>query len=77
MSGLDISEKRVPQDGCFSIRVKGHDVDVRLSTMPTQHGESVVMRLLDHSEGAINLEHSGMLRIFWRASASLFIDRMG
>jgi len=60
MSGLDISEKRVPQDGRFSIRVKGHDVDVRLSTMPTQHGESVVMRLLDHSEGAINLEHSGM-----------------
>lgn len=60
MSGLDISEKRVPQDGRFSIRVKGHDIDVRLSTMPTQHGESVVMRLLDHSEGAIDLDHTGM-----------------
>lgn len=60
MSGLDISEKRIPQDGRFSVRVKGHDIDVRLSTMPTQHGESVVMRLLDHSQGAIDLDHCGM-----------------
>lgn len=60
MSGLDISEERVPQDGRFSIRVKGHDIDVRLSTMPSSHGESVVMRLLDHSKGTINLAKSGM-----------------
>ncbi len=60
MSGLNISEKRVPQDGRFSIRVKGHNIDVRLSTMPSVYGESVVMRLLDHSEGSIDLARSGM-----------------
>ncbi len=60
MSGLDISEKRIPQDGRFTIRVKHHTIDVRLSTIPTQHGESVVMRLLDQSAGAIDLDHSGM-----------------
>ena len=60
MSGLDISEKRIPQDGRFTIRVKHHTIDVRLSTIPTQHGESVVMRLLDQSAGAIDLNHSGM-----------------
>ena len=60
MSGLDISEKRIPQDGRFSIRVKGHDIDVRLSTMPSVYGESVVMRLLDNSKGGIDLAHSGM-----------------
>jgi type II secretory ATPase GspE/PulE/Tfp pilus assembly ATPase PilB-like protein len=46
MSGLDISEKRLPQDGRFNIKIRGQSVDVRISTMPTQHGESVVMRLL-------------------------------
>jgi MSHA biogenesis protein MshE len=60
MSGLDISEKRLPQDGRFHVRVKQHEVDVRLSTIPTQHGESVVMRLLDQSNNAIDLEHCGM-----------------
>jgi len=60
MSGLDISEKRLPQDGRFNIRVKEHSVDVRLSTMPVQHGESVVMRLLDQSGGLLDLEHLGM-----------------
>ena len=42
MSGLDISEKRLPQDGRFSVKVRNAAVDVRISTMPTQHGESVV-----------------------------------
>ena len=60
MSGLDISEKRIPQDGRFSVRVKEHDIDIRLSTLPTQYGESVVMRLLDQSAGAIDLNHAGM-----------------
>ncbi len=60
MSGLDISEKRVPQDGRFSVRVSGHDIDIRLSTLPTQFGESVVMRLLDQSANSIDLNHSGM-----------------
>jgi len=60
MCGLDISEKRKPQDGRFRIRARGHDVDIRLSTMPIQHGESVVMRLLDQSSGLLRLEHTGM-----------------
>src|SRR6185369_18046315 len=49
MCGLDIAEKRKPQDGRFSIKVKDRHIDVRLATMPTQFGESVVMRLLDQS----------------------------
>jgi len=60
MSGLDISEKRIPQDGRFNIRIKGRSVDVRLSTMPVQFGESVVMRLLDHSDGMKTLQQLGM-----------------
>lgn len=60
ISGLNISEKRLPQDGRFNINVKGRSIDVRISTLPAQHGESVVMRLLDQSEGNINLETTGM-----------------
>jgi MSHA biogenesis protein MshE len=60
MSGLDISEKRIPQDGRFNIRVKNKSIDVRLSTMPVQFGESVVMRLLDQSGGILDLDSLGM-----------------
>ncbi|MFT2092273.1 GspE/PulE family protein [Paraglaciecola sp. 2405UD69-4] len=60
MSGLDISEKRLPQDGRTSMRVKGHTIDVRISTMPIQAGESVVMRLLDQSSGLLTLDQTGM-----------------
>jgi len=60
MSGLDISEKRKPQDGRFNLKVKGRNIDVRLSTMPVQFGESVVMRLLDHTEGVLPLGKVGM-----------------
>jgi len=56
MSGLDISEKRLPQDGRFNIKLRGSAVDVRISTMPTQHGESVVMRLLAQNTGLLQLE---------------------
>ena len=60
MAGLDISEKRLPQDGRTQVRIKGHRVDVRLSTMPIQSGESVVMRLLDQSAGVLSLDQTGM-----------------
>jgi MSHA biogenesis protein MshE len=60
MSGLDISEKRLPQDGRFNIRVKDHNIDVRVATMPIQYGESVVMRLLDQSGGILDLAQVGM-----------------
>lgn len=60
MCGLNISEKRLPQDGRFNIKVKNHYVDVRMSTLPTQHGESMVMRLLDNSEGNLDMNKIGM-----------------
>lgn len=60
MAGLDISEKRLPQDGRFHVDIKGHAIDVRISTMPIYHGESVVMRLLDQSAGLLTLNETGM-----------------
>ncbi|MFO7530444.1 MAG: GspE/PulE family protein [Marinobacter sp.] len=60
MAGLNISEKRLPQDGRFNVRVKGRSIDVRISTMPVQYGESVVMRLLDQSQGLLDLDSIGM-----------------
>ena len=60
MSGLDISEKRLPQDGRFSMQVAESTLDVRVSTLPVQHGEAVVMRLLDQSANLLTLEALGM-----------------
>ena len=60
MCGLNISEKRLPQDGRFHVLVNNRDIDVRLSTMPVQYGESVVMRLLDQTRGALDLGQLGM-----------------
>src|SRR5471032_1950710 len=60
MSGLDISEKRLPQDGRFNVKIRNSMVDVRISTMPTQYGESVVMRLLNQGGGILTLDKLGM-----------------
>ncbi|MBK7355366.1 GspE/PulE family protein [Propionivibrio sp.] len=60
MSGLDISEKRLPQDGRFAIKVRNNMIDVRISTMPTQFGESVVMRLLNQNTGLLGLDRLNM-----------------
>ncbi len=60
MSGLNISEKRLPQDGRFHITIKNRPIDVRISTLPAQFGESVVMRLLDQSQGIADLDNIGM-----------------
>jgi MSHA biogenesis protein MshE len=60
MSGLDISEKRLPQDGRFHVKVRNVQIDVRISTMPTQHGESVVMRLLSQASGILGLDNLGI-----------------
>ncbi|WP_108649173.1 GspE/PulE family protein [Dongshaea marina] len=60
VANLDISERRMPQDGRFNIKIRGNNIDVRLSTMPVQHGESVVMRLLNQSAGLLSLEETGM-----------------
>jgi general secretion pathway protein E len=60
MAKLDIAEKRLPQDGRISIRIAGRAVDVRVSTIPSGHGERVVLRLLDKQAGRLDLEHLGM-----------------
>ena len=60
MSELDISEKRLPQDGRFAVKVKQQRIDVRISTMPTQFGESVVMRLLNQGGTSLRLDAIGM-----------------
>lgn len=60
ISEMDISEKRLPQDGRFVIKVRQFHIDVRISTMPTQYGESIVMRLLNQSGGILNLDKIGM-----------------
>ncbi|MCW5603035.1 MAG: Flp pilus assembly complex ATPase component TadA [Burkholderiales bacterium] len=60
MSGLDISEKRLPQDGRFNVKVRNTQIDVRISTMPVQNGESVVMRLLNQTTGVLGLDRIGM-----------------
>ena len=60
MARLDIAEKRLPQDGRVSLRVGGHEVDVRVSTIPSQYGERVVMRLLDRSATRLGLDRLGM-----------------
>jgi general secretion pathway protein E len=60
MAKLDIAEKRLPQDGRISLRVAGRAVDVRVSTLPSGHGERVVLRLLDKQAGRLDLEQLGM-----------------
>ena len=60
MSGLNIAEKRLPQDGRFRVRIAGKDLDVRVSTLPTAFGERVVMRLLEQSSSVPSLEDIGM-----------------
>jgi general secretion pathway protein E len=60
MAELDIAEKRLPQDGRIALRLAGRPVDVRVSTLPTGHGERVVMRLLDKEAGRLNLAKLGM-----------------
>lgn len=60
MSKLDIAERRIPQDGRIALKIAGREVDVRVSTMPSTHGERVVMRLLDKKAGRLNLSDLGM-----------------
>ncbi|MEH6516549.1 MAG: type II secretion system ATPase GspE [Halioglobus sp.] len=60
MAKLDIAEKRVPQDGRISVRIAGHAVDIRMSTMPSAHGERVVLRLLDKQAGQLELAQLAM-----------------
>ena len=61
MSGMKISEKRIPQDGRIQIKVQGRDLDLRVSSVPTNHGESIVMRILDKSNLSLGLPQLGFL----------------
>ncbi|MBI2381373.1 MAG: type II secretion system ATPase GspE [Gammaproteobacteria bacterium] len=60
MARLDIAEKRIPQDGRIALRIAGRAVDVRVSTMPSSHGERVVLRLLDKQAGRLSFNQLGM-----------------
>ena len=60
MAGMDIAEKRLPQDGRISLRIKGEEIDVRVSTMPTIYGESVSLRLLMRSSGMFGMDKLGL-----------------
>ncbi|HOE61345.1 MAG TPA: ATPase, T2SS/T4P/T4SS family [Kiritimatiellia bacterium] len=60
MSGLNIAERRVPQDGRIALTVAGRSVDLRVSCLPTAHGESVVLRVLDRSVVSLDLENVGL-----------------
>ncbi len=71
MAKLDIAEKRLPQDGRISLRIAGRPVDVRVSTLPSGHGERVVLRLLDKQAGRLDLEQLGMA-----ADALVLIDKI-
>ena len=61
MAGMDIAEKRLPQDGRISLRVKGEEIDVRVSTIPTVYGESVSLRLLMRSSGMYGMDRLGLM----------------
>ena len=60
VSGLDISERRIPQDGRFNVHTRGKDIDLRVSTLPTVYGEKIVARLLDKSDGRVTKEKVGL-----------------
>jgi general secretion pathway protein E len=70
MAELDIAERRVPQDGRIRLRMRDRQIDVRVATLPTLHGESVVLRLLDKERGRISLHELGMTAEIERA----FVD---
>ena len=77
MAKLDIAEKRVPQDGRISLRIAGRAVDVRVSTMPSSHGERVVMRLLDKNNSHLNLADLGMTLSVQQAFSQLILKPHG
>ncbi len=71
MAGMDIAERRMPQDGRCSVRIGQREIDLRVSTVPTSYGERAVLRLLDKSSGVLSLEDLG----FWEEDKKMF-DRM-
>ena len=72
MAALDIAERRLPQDGRIKLAVRGHDIDLRVSTIPSLHGESVVLRILDRSAVELDFDGLGLSRDFSRRLCELF-----
>jgi general secretion pathway protein E len=67
MAKLDIAEKRIPQDGRISLRIGGHNIDVRVSTLPSNHGERIVLRILDKQAAQLDLNILGMPKLTLKA----------
>jgi general secretion pathway protein E len=77
MAKLDIAEKRVPQDGRISVRIAGHGIDIRMSTIPSAYGERVVLRLLDKQAGQLNLSELKMNSQVYDAYRSALVSPHG
>lgn len=75
MADMDIAERRIPQDGRITIKVEGRQVDLRVSTLPIQYGERVVMRVLDRDRNIRRLENWGSRHATWRPSAGCSSNR--
>lgn len=77
MAKLDIAEKRIPQDGRISLRIGGHNIDVRVSTLPSNHGERVVLRILDKQAAQLDLNLLGMPQFTLKAMRKMIAEPHG
>ncbi|KTD59231.1 GspE family T2SS ATPase variant LspE [Legionella shakespearei] len=77
MAKLDIAEKRIPQDGRISLRIGGHNIDVRVSTLPSNHGERVVLRILDKQAAQLDLNLLGMPQSTLKAMRQMIAEPHG
>ncbi|MCL9684645.1 GspE family T2SS ATPase variant LspE [Legionella maioricensis] len=77
MAKLDIAEKRIPQDGRISLRIGGHNIDVRVSTLPSNHGERVVLRILDKQAAQLDLNLLGMPQSTLKAMRKMIAEPHG
>lgn len=77
MAKLDIAEKRIPQDGRISLRIGGHNIDVRVSTLPSNHGERVVLRILDKQAAQLDLNLLGMPAVTVKSMRAMIAEPHG
>src|SRR5437879_12295992 len=77
MSGMNIAEKRLPQDGRINVRIKGEEIDIRVSTVPTVYGESVSLRLLTRGKSFLGLDKRGFAPIEETAIREIIIQPHG
>jgi len=77
MAKLDIAEKRIPQDGRIALRIGGHNIDVRVSTLPSNHGERIVLRILDKQAAQLDLSLLGMPKTTLKAIRKMIAQPHG